>query len=85
MGEIWAAIADRAPAVVAASGERASYRFFEYFTAQIRNPHTRRAYTRVAQELFAWLKAHGEPSPSRRVKFAGLRWYPPVNPMRGRE
>ena len=23
-------------------GERASYRFFEYFTAQIRNPNTRR-------------------------------------------
>ena len=34
----------RTPALVAASGERASYRFFEFFTANIRNPHTRRAY-----------------------------------------
>jgi hypothetical protein len=34
-------LADRAPALVAAAGERASYRFFEFFTAQIRNPNTR--------------------------------------------
>jgi hypothetical protein len=34
----------RAPALIAAEGERASYRFFEFFTANIRNPHTRRAY-----------------------------------------
>jgi integrase/recombinase XerD len=33
---------DRAPALVAAAGERASYRFFEFFTGQIRNPNTRR-------------------------------------------
>jgi len=26
----------------------ASYRFFEFFTANIRNPHTRRAYARAA-------------------------------------
>lgn len=37
-------LAGRAPALVSVSGERASYRFFEFFTAQIRNPHTRRAY-----------------------------------------
>jgi hypothetical protein len=41
-------ITDRAPALVAAAGERASYRFFEFFTAQIRNPNTRRAYARAA-------------------------------------
>ena len=29
------------PALVAASGVRASYRFLEFFTANIRNPHTR--------------------------------------------
>jgi hypothetical protein len=33
---------DRAPAVIAAAGEGASYRFLEFFTANIRNPHTRR-------------------------------------------
>jgi hypothetical protein len=41
------ALTDRTPALVAAAGERASYRFFEFFTAQIRNPNTRRAYVRA--------------------------------------
>jgi site-specific recombinase XerD len=59
MNELAPLLADRAPAVVAAMGERASYRFFEFFTAQIRNPHTRRAYARAAHEFFAWLEAHG--------------------------
>ncbi len=30
------------PALIAVAGARASYRFLEFFTAQIRNPHTRR-------------------------------------------
>ncbi|WP_280642937.1 hypothetical protein [Methylocapsa acidiphila] len=37
------AFTDRAPALIAASGDRAAYRFFEFFTANIRNPNTRRA------------------------------------------
>src|ERR1700731_913803 len=52
-------LADRAPALVAAAGERASYRFFEFFTAQIRNPNTRRAYARAAVEFFDWLATQG--------------------------
>lgn len=48
-----------APILVAAAGERASYRFFEFFTAQIRNPNTRRAYARAAMEFFDWLAARG--------------------------
>lgn len=32
------------PALIAVSGERASLRFLEFFAANIRNPHTRRAY-----------------------------------------
>jgi site-specific recombinase XerD len=52
-------IADRAPALIAADGERASYRFFEFFTANIRNPHTRRAYARATVEFFDWLGARG--------------------------
>ena len=32
------------PALVAAAGERASMRFLEFFAANIRNPHTRRAF-----------------------------------------
>jgi site-specific recombinase XerD len=50
---------DRTPTLVAAVGERASYRFFEFFTAQIRNPNTRRAYARAAVEFFDWLAARG--------------------------
>jgi site-specific recombinase XerD len=52
-------IAFQAPALVAAAGARASYRFLEFFTAQIRNPHTRRAYARAATEFFDWLEAKG--------------------------
>ena len=54
-----APIAAHAPALVAASGPRASYRFLEFFTANIRNPHTRRAYARAAMEFFDWLAAKG--------------------------
>jgi site-specific recombinase XerD len=49
----------RAPALVAAAGARASYRFLEFFTAQITNAHTRRAYARAATEFVDWLKARG--------------------------
>jgi hypothetical protein len=36
------------PALIAASGARASLCFLEFFAANIRNPHTRRAYSRAA-------------------------------------
>jgi hypothetical protein len=39
------------PALVAAAGEHASIRFLEFFAANIRNPHTRRAYYRAAEEF----------------------------------
>ncbi len=51
--------ADRAPALVAAGGERATNRFFKFFAAQIRNPHTRRAYARATVEFFDWLATRG--------------------------
>ncbi len=54
--------ASKAPALIQAAGDRAAYRFLEFFTAQIRNPHTRRAYVRAVGELCAWLEAHGVPS-----------------------
>ena len=50
------------PALVAVAGERASTRFLEFFAANIRNPHTRRAYYRAAQELLAWCASAGVPS-----------------------
>jgi hypothetical protein len=50
------------PALIAASGERASMRFLEFFAANIRNPHTRRAYYRAAEEFLAWCASVGVPS-----------------------
>lgn len=51
--------AERVPAIVAAAGERAGTRFLEFFAAQIRNPHTRRAYTRGVGEFLAWCQGVG--------------------------
>jgi site-specific recombinase XerD len=42
------------PAAIAAEGEQASWRYIEFFTANIRNPHTRRAYARACGRFFAW-------------------------------
>ena len=50
------------PALVAVAGERASMRFLEFFAANIRNPHTRRAYARAADEFLAWCASAGVPS-----------------------
>jgi site-specific recombinase XerD len=59
MNQLAPLIGSRAPILVAASGARASYRFLEFFTARIRNPHTRRAYARAPTEFFDWLAAKG--------------------------
>jgi site-specific recombinase XerD len=47
------------PTLVAAAGERAAMRFLEFFAANIRNSHTRRAYARAAEEFLAWCAAAG--------------------------
>jgi site-specific recombinase XerD len=54
--------ATQTPPLITAAGDRAAYRFLEFFTAQIRNPHTRRAYVRAIGAFCAWLEAHGVPS-----------------------
>ncbi len=59
MNQLAPLVADGAPALVAAAGARASYRFLEFFTAQIRNPHPRRAYARAAAEFFDRLQERG--------------------------
>src|SRR3984893_11846475 len=48
--------------LVIAAGERAGMRFLEFFAANIRNPPTRRAYARAADEFLAWCVAAGVPS-----------------------
>jgi site-specific recombinase XerD len=47
------------PAIV--TGERAQLRFLEFFTANIRNPNTRRAYARAVTEFLTWCQGIGVP------------------------
>lgn len=42
------------PELVAAAGDQAGRRYLEFFAAEIRNPHTRRAYVRAAQAFLTW-------------------------------
>ncbi len=73
MNQLAPVIVSRAPALVAAFGARASCRFLEFFTAQIRNPHTRRAYARAATEFFDWLEAQSVDRSSLRSRACMLR------------
>lgn len=47
------------PALIADAGEPAAWRYIEFFTANIRNPHTRRAYARACGQFFAWCEGRG--------------------------
>lgn len=46
------------PALITAAGRRASFRFVEFFTANIRNPNTRLAYVRATSEFCNWCEKH---------------------------
>ncbi len=50
------------PRLIAAEGESASLRFLDFFTANIRNPNTRAAYSVAARAFFAWLDAKKVPA-----------------------
>lgn len=50
MNQLVPIISPAVRALVAAAGMR----FLEFFAANIRNPHTRRAYARAAEEFLAW-------------------------------
>jgi hypothetical protein len=45
--------------VPALIGDAAGWRYVEFFTANIRNPHTRRAYARPCGRFFAWCEERG--------------------------
>ena len=47
------------PALIADAGDQAAWRYLEFFTANIRNPNTRRAYARACQQFFAWCDERG--------------------------
>jgi site-specific recombinase XerD len=50
------------PALIDAAGDQARMRFLEFFTANIRNPNTRRSYVKAAEEFLAWCSFAGVPS-----------------------
>lgn len=55
-------VAAHVPALISQAGERAGMRFLEFFTANIRNPNTRRAYARATQDFLTWCHVVGVPS-----------------------
>src|SRR4051794_23214892 len=50
---------EQLPAAIARAGERAGWRFIEFFVANIRNKNTRAAYAHAVAEFFRWCEAHG--------------------------
>ena len=46
------------PTLFTRAGDQASYRFIEFFTATIRNPHTRAAYFRAVSRFCTWCDCH---------------------------
>jgi site-specific recombinase XerD len=59
MNQLVPLVASSLPALITASGDRASIRFMEFFASTIRNPHTRRAYARAVADFLAWCEDHG--------------------------
>jgi site-specific recombinase XerD len=47
------------PALIAAVGDQAGWRYVEFFTANINNDHTRRAYARACAGFFGWCDRRG--------------------------
>src|SRR6266478_1164107 len=47
------------PALIADLGDQAGWRYVEFFTANINNDHTRRAYARACSRFFVWCENHG--------------------------
>ncbi len=45
------------PEVVKAAGHASAFAYEEFLFGEIRNPHTRRAYSHAVNRLFAWMRA----------------------------
>lgn len=59
------------PALVADASEQASWRYVEFFSANIRNANTRRAYARACGSFLAWCKERGLALPQIRPHDVG--------------
>jgi hypothetical protein len=62
------------PALIANAGARAGSRYVKFFTANKRNPHTRRAYARACGSFFAWCEERGVILPAVRP-FDVAAWF----------
>src|SRR5437016_1921759 len=47
------------PIAILAAGDRASWRFIEFFIANIRNKNTRAAYAQAIGQFFVWSERRG--------------------------
>jgi site-specific recombinase XerD len=47
------------PALIVIAGDQAAWRYIDFFTANIRNPNTRRAYARACSTFFGWCDERG--------------------------
>jgi site-specific recombinase XerD len=47
------------PALIANAGERAIWRYADFFAANVRNPNTRRAYAHACVRFFGWCEDRG--------------------------
>ena len=55
----WLSCSLMVPAPISRAGSAATRRFLEFFTANIRNPNTRAAYSVAVQRFFSWCDKHG--------------------------
>jgi site-specific recombinase XerD len=57
--EILRAGFENVPAIISRAGERATWRFIEFFLANIRNKNTRAAYAQAVGQFFSWCEGRG--------------------------
>jgi site-specific recombinase XerD len=62
MNELIRVAGNTLPNLVTSAGDQAGIRFIEFFTANIRNRHTRRAYSRAVCDFLSWCESQGVPS-----------------------
>src|ERR1700693_5202474 len=73
------------PALIAGAGDAAGWRYVEFFTANIRNPNTRRAYARACGRFFAWCEERGLTiRPFDIAIYCHLYRDAPANPLKAR-
>src|SRR3984893_12238786 len=56
-GKLSRAGLEKLPGLIARAGEQASWRFIEFFAANIRNKNTRAAYAHAVTQFFAWCES----------------------------